>query len=175
MQYFGFPAFIGYKQIKETMKYKIYHWYNALLSSLLTLLGYGCTSENGMDMYGAPVEYGVPSVNYVFKGQVTDEAGKPVEGIKTSLKRIYPGYYENTIDSTLTDAAGQYQVEFKGLIGDEDKLIVEDIDGETNGGEFLSDTISVVSFDQEQVEPGDGHWYGGKYEIKADVKLKKKP
>jgi len=157
------------------MKLKIYHWYNALLSALLTMLGYGCTSENGMDMYGTPVEYGAPNVNYVFKGQVTDEAGKPVEGIKTSLKRIYPGYYEGTIDSTLTDTSGQYQVEFNGLIGNEDKLIVEDIDGEANGGEFLSDTINVVNLDEEQVEPGDGRWYRGKYEIKADIKLKKKP
>ena len=157
------------------MKLKIYHWYNALLSALLTMLGYGCTSENGMDMYGTPVEYGTPSVNYVFKGQVTDEAGKPVEGIKTSLKRIYPSYYEGTIDSTLTDTSGQYELKFKGLIGDEDKLIVEDTDGEANGGEFLSDTINVVNLDEEQLEPGDGHWYRGKYEIKADIKLKKKP
>ena len=157
------------------MKVKIYHWYNALLTTLLTMLGYGCSSDDPMDMYGVPVEYGTPNAQYVFKGLVSEENGTPVQGIKTTLKRIYPPYYVVPIDSVLTDASGQYQIGFRGMVGQEDKLIFEDIDGEANGGEFRSDTIDVAGLDNEKVEEGDGHWYAGKFEIKANVKLKKKP
>jgi hypothetical protein len=53
-------------------------------------------------------------------------------------------------------------------------LIVEDIDGEANGGEFISDTLDVDFNKAVQTKEGDGRWYGGVYEITQDVKLKKK-
>ena len=55
------------------------------------------------------------------------------------------------------------------------KLIVEDIDGEANGGEFLSDTLDIDFNKGEKLKDGDGHWYEGVYNIPQDVKLKKKP
>ena len=65
------------------MKVKFYHWYNFLLGALLSVVGYGCSS-NGDE----PVMYGSPTDNYQISGVVTDENGNPVEGIKTSLKNI---------------------------------------------------------------------------------------
>jgi hypothetical protein len=56
-----------------------------------------------------------------------------------------------------------------------DKVIVEDIDGEANGGEFLSDTLDVDYNKAVKTKDGDGKWYLGIYEITQDVKLKKKP
>ena len=157
------------------MKVRIYRWYNALLTGLLAMLGYGC--ENGMDMYGTPVEYGTPNVDYVFKGTVTDEVGTPIQGIKTVLKEMpdeVSGYVYG-VDSTLTDAAGKYQIDTRIYASSGGvKLIVEDIDGEANGGEFLSDTIDVSKMDAEKIGEGDGNWNRGKYEVQADVKLKKK-
>ena len=47
------------------MKVRFYRWYNAVLTALLSMLGYGCSSsEDPLDMYGAPVEYGAPHGRY---------------------------------------------------------------------------------------------------------------
>ena len=54
------------------------------------------------------------------------------------------------------------------------KLVVEDIDGEANGGEFLSDTLDVDHKKALKTKEGDGRWYEGVFEVSQDVKLKKK-
>lgn len=159
------------------MKVRINRWYNTVLTALLTMLGYGCSSEEPMDMYGVIAEYGVPNADYIIKGTVTDEAGTPVQGIKTVVKEMPEGYseYAYSIDSTLTDAAGKYQMKTNIDFGTQGKkLVVQDIDGEANGGEFMSDTIDISKFEAKKIGEGDRHWYDGKFEIQADVKLKKK-
>ena len=58
------------------MKVRFNRWYNAVLTALLSMLGYGCSSsEDPTDalMYGV-----VPVAEYQIRGQVTDEAGTPV-------------------------------------------------------------------------------------------------
>ena len=158
------------------MKVRFYRWYNVVLTTLLTMLGYGCTKEEPMDMYGVMVEYGVPSANYIVKGTVTDEGGTPIQGIKTSVKSIpdEAPQYTQGLDSVQTDNAGKFQLKASWYAGIPDlKLIVEDVDGEANGGEFLSDTIRIDELKRQKLEDGDG-WYEGKFELNADVKLKKK-
>ena len=160
------------------MKVRFHRWYNALLTSLLSLLGYGC-SESSMDMYGTPVicEYGVPHADYILKGVVTDEAGTPVKGIKTSLKTVFEDDnkpYAIGLDSVQSDVSGNYQLEYTGMENRTLKVIVEDIDGEENGGEFQSDTLDVDFDKAVQSKKGDGGWYAGAYEIRKDIKLKKK-
>ena len=158
------------------MKVRMIRWYNALLTALLSMLGYSCSSDEILDEYGTPVEYGSPNVNYVVKGTVTDEGGTPVQGIKVSLIVVYDNEYYDTKESVNTDATGRFQLnETENVsIGYGEVLIVEDIDGEANGGEFRSDTLNVADLDRKQVKEGDGHWYSGKYELSANIKLKKK-
>ena len=160
------------------MKVRFNRWYNAVLTALLSMLGYGCSSlDEPLDMYGSPVEYGTPNADYVFKGTVTDEAGTPVQGVKAVLKEMpdYAPGYAYGIDSTQTDAAGKYQIDTRIYVSSTGvRLVVEDIDGEANGGEFLSDTIDVSKLDAKKIGAGDGHWNSGKYEVQADVKLKRK-
>ena len=159
------------------MKVKFYRWYNAVLTVLLSMLGYGCSSDEPMDMYGTPVEYGAPHADYIVKGLVTDEAESPVQGIKTFLKQVdktEAGTIIFGMDSIQTNETGGYQLEYTGLPQPGIKLIVEDVDGEANGGEFLSDTLDVDLIKAVQTKEGDGRWYGGVYEITQDVKLKKK-
>ena len=156
------------------MKVRFNRWYNAVLTALLTLLGYGCSSssdDSDVEMYGVLASY------YVIQGSVTDEAGKPIQGIKTSLKHVIKelNYVVECYDSVQTDVAGQYQLEFSGFHDPNLKLIVEDIDGEANGGEFLSDTLDIDFDKAEKAKDGDGHWYEGVYNIPQDIKLKKKP
>ena len=160
------------------MKVRFNRWYNAVLAALMSMLGYGCSSsEDSADA----LMYGVPVAGYQIKGQVTDEAGTPVQGIKTSVKIIMSSPSADgkkevyARDSVLTDASGKYDISFATTPGNpETKLIVEDIDGEANGGEFLSDTLDVDFEKAILIEEGDGRMKGDTYEVYQDIKLKKK-
>ena len=163
------------------MKVRFYRWYNAVLTVLLSMLGYGCStsSEEDVEMYGVlVVEYGTPYAEYRVKGQVTDESGVPINGIKTSAKNVVAsgmsGVHGFGLDSVQTDASGQFAVSFRCFPGNpETKLIVEDIDGDANGGEFLSDTLDIDFNKAVQTTKGEG-WYEGSFEITQDIKMKKK-
>ena len=161
------------------MKVKFNRWYNAVLTALLSMLGYGCSStEEPLDMYGPPVEYGTPHADFIIKGRVMDESGTPVQGIKTSLKTVFESnniHYALGVDSVQSDVSGHYQLKTTDRKSQYDKVIVEDIDGEANGGEFLSDTLDVDYNKAVKTKDGDGKWSLGIYEITQDVKLKKKP
>ena len=159
------------------MKVRFNRWYNAVLTALLSMLGFSC-SLNEPDEYGPIIaEYGAPYAGYIIKGQVTDEAGTPIQNIKTSLKTIEQFDNERYVfgmDSVQSDGSGAYLLKYVGMQNRGLKIIVEDIDGEGNGGEFLSDTLDIDYNKAVQTKEGKG-WYQGAYEIKQDVKLKKKP
>ena len=158
------------------MKVRLNRWYNAVLTALLSMLGYGCSTGEPVE-YGTIEEYGCPYTDYIFKGTVTDEAGTPVKGIKTSLKSVFDNeneHYVLGLDSVQTDESGSYQLKYVGMKDRSLKVIVEDIDGKDNGGEFLSDTLDIDYNKAIQTKKGDDHWYTGVYEISQDIKLKKK-
>lgn len=126
--------------------------------------------------------YGTPHADYQFMGTVTDESGSPVSGIKVSAKNVYR-LYDGTVvetygvDSTLTDSKGKYAVEGGAFLGEHIlKLIVEDLDGEANGGNFMNDTIDIDFDNAKKVkEPDkDDYWSNGTFAISQDIKLKKK-
>lgn len=153
------------------MKVRFYRWYNAVLTVLLSMLGFGCSSSD------EPVEYGTPHADYILKGQVTDEAGIPIKNIKTSAKIIVKSgtsVYKDEFSTAQTDDSGRYELKYVGQGSYDLKIILEDVDGEANGGEFQSDTLDVDYAKAVKVGEGDNRWYGGKYEVTTDVKLKKK-
>ena len=153
------------------MKIRLNRWYNAGLTALLSMLGYGCsTSEDPtyVAMYGAPTD------RFQMKGLVTDEAGTPIQGIKMSLRQTFPRSDEFGLDSVQTDAFGSYLLSNRGFILLDTKLIAEDIDGEANGGDFQSDTLDVDFEKAILIEEGDGRMKGDTYEVYQDIKLKKK-
>lgn len=162
------------------MKARINRWYNVVLTALLSVLGYACSSSDEDEM--VVIMYGTPHADYQFMGTVTDESGSPVSGIKVSAKNVYR-LYDGTVvetygvDSTLTDSKGKYAVEGGAFLGEHIlKLIVEDLDGEANGGIFMNDTIDI-DFDKAKKvkEPDkDDYWSNGTFAISQDIKLKKK-
>lgn len=159
------------------MKVRFNRWYNAVLTALLSLLGYSCSLDEPTEYGPNIMEYGCPSVDYIVKGIVTDETGNPIQGIKTTLKQGWQtdeGPYVFVVDSIQTSESGNYQLKSEGVPGEQNKLIVEDIDGEANGGDFLSDTLDIDYDKAVKTKDGDGGWYDGVYEIVQNVKLKKK-
>lgn len=114
----------------------------AMLAALLGITS-GCKG-GGDDIV---CMYGVPTVSYELKGKVTDEAGKPVEGIEVSFERVSPA------DSTLigspmgptasTNAEGQWSVSFQDDPTPILKVLYQDVDGPDNGGPFARDSTLV--------------------------------
>ena len=49
-------------------------------------------------------------------------------------------------------------------------FVIEDIDGEENGGNFVKQEIVG---EVKQTKKGDGHWYDGAYESEISVKMEK--
>ena len=162
------------------MKVRFNRWYNAVLTALMSIIGYGCSSD---DSWGGDLcMYGTPHADYQFMGTVTDESGSPVKGIKIAAKNVYrsqDGTVVETygVDSTQTDGSGKYAFESRRFVSDPDlKLIVEDIDGEANGGAFKSDTIDIDFDKAKKVKEADkdDSWSSGTFAITQDIKLKKK-
>lgn len=161
------------------MKVRFNRWYNAVLTALLSIIGYGCSSSDDPEYI---CMYGTPHADYQFSGTVTDESGSPVKGIKVSAKNVYRRYDSTLIetygvDSTLTDSKGKYAVEGEAFLGEHIlKLIVEDLDGEANGGNFMNDTIDIDFDKAKKVKEADkdDSWSSGTFAITQDIKLKKK-
>lgn len=157
------------------MKVRFNRWYHAVLTTLLAMLGFSC---DGLDNE-EKVMYGAPTPHYYINGTVTDQAGTPIEGIKTSLKQVYKSddFTEvSGLDSMQTNNMGFYEFQCTPwMILRNVKLIVEDINGEANGGEFLSDTLDV-DFDKAVLTKGVKNSLDVQYyQIVQDVKMKRKP
>ena len=155
------------KQIMKT-------FLKAILGGLLSLLGFSsCDIVGGMAMYGQP------HADFTVKGTVSDEDGKPIEGIKTVVDSYYEwsddaGYYYSQLDYTdtlYTDAQGK--ILLTGSVFDKGKVVVTltDVDGEENGGHF--DELVLDDLKVEKTEKGEG-WYNGAYEAEFKATMIRK-
>ncbi|MBQ9637765.1 MAG: radical SAM-associated putative lipoprotein [Prevotella sp.] len=151
------------------MKKKWYRIANGALSALLVLLGFEACTENGED------EYGTPIVDYHVVGRVTDDAGKPIEGIRVTARGYWDYRNGSQEQSVLTDKDGRYETETvsAGWIDPQMRIVFEDVDGEANGGAFETDSVMSGGMQKRQVKKGDGNWYEGEFELTADGKLDK--
>ena len=149
-----------------------------VLSGLLALLGFSaCSDENGG---GMSEEYGSPIVDYQVKGQVTDAACNPIEGIQVVTQPTYGGLTikeGNAVshamaDTVYTDAEGNFESSLLQNVAMEGKLLFEDVDGEANGGVFQTDSASLQEAETVQLEERDG-WYMGRYELTLNKRLTK--
>lgn len=138
-----------------------------LIYLLLGLLGFTACDENG-GTGGLVCEYGTPTVDFSVKGRVTDTQGNPIKGIVVSSTDTGAAL------EAVTAADGSFttnKVKDFSIFG---KLVFTDTDGAENGGEFETLTVDLNTLPETKVAEGDGGWYGGEYEVTADVKLKEK-
>lgn len=149
-----------------------------LLSGALVLLGFGSCS-NASDDEDIRLEYGTPTAEYQVKGKVTSDAGEPLEGIQVIVKDDYAYFKkgENAFkyrhDTIYTDVKGEFishEANSHGIYNQ--KIFLNDIDGDANGGTFKSDSVAVEKMEKKLVKDATG-WYKGQYELSTTVKLKK--
>lgn len=145
------------------MKIRFFRWYNVVLTALLSVLGFSSCSSEPMDMYGTP------STTYQILGNVTDEEGNLISGILVSAEEFADRHWYNLASKKTNH--GEYYLNFESYGGT--KLIIQDVDGEDNGGEFASDTIDIDYKSAVKVKEGEG-WNSGTYKITQNIQLKKK-
>ena len=103
-------------------------------------------------------EYGTPAGEYVLKGVITDkETHQPIQNIQ--------------VQGEYTDADGKYVIYNHSPYF---YLRIDDIDSFENGGYFHSKEIEGQFTQADQVEPGDGSWYLGKFVKTQNIELEKK-
>ena len=152
--------------------------FKSLAAAALGLLGFSSCGWLGIGV----CMYGEPHADFKAIGSVTDQSGKPIEGIRVAVQQhrhyensesvIYDqnDWYDN--DTLFTDSEGKYELVRSVFSAPNMVTIVfEDIDGEENGGEFEK---AEANPKLTQTKKGDKSWYGGAFEAKADAVLKKK-
>ncbi|MBQ0015713.1 MAG: radical SAM-associated putative lipoprotein [Bacteroidales bacterium] len=115
-----------------------------------------------------PVMYGVPTVNYVVKGKVVSEKGKPVQGMQIILMEgVEDATPENlNLDnkyvremvvrqSDTTAADGSFEVKAEGRVADYMNLYVRDIDGPSKGN-YQNEVIAVPFSNKDVKDSGHG-------------------
>ena len=143
---------------------------NSIIMWLLTLLGFGSCSgiRHIMDDPSAP-EYGVPTADFRIMGTVSDQDGNPVKGARVAISPL--GDSEWARDTVYTDAKGEYAKDLEGLelfreILPDLQAKIEDIDGQDNGGYFLTKELTREDFEVEQTKDASGNWYQGGFTLK---------
>ena len=160
------------------MDMKLNRIWKFLASTALGLLGFSSCEWLGIGV----CMYGEPHADFKAIGTVTDNAGKPVEGIRVAVQQhrhyensdsvIYDqnDWYDN--DTIFTDSNGKYEL-MRSVFSSPNRVTVvfEDIDGEENGGEFEK---AEANPKVTQTKKGDKNWYSGAFQAEADARLKKK-
>ena len=161
------------------MKRLIIKPYERITITLLGLIGL----LTGCNLIHSPVaEYGVPHADYEINGTVTDSiTSAPVKNVQVTISRSVTTVQKDTtfthVDTLAvkgTDSSGKYDAQFQTFPLEDlsFNVKVNDIDGPSNGGEFLSKQLDIV-FKLSDLSGGKG-WYNGKALKTMDFKLKKK-
>lgn len=127
-----------------------------IISAIISLLGFSTSS--------CYVMYGSPTADYQAEGYVTDEDGKPIEGIRiqVTLEDDYTDDNEGFI--VYSDSEGRFSTT-KYKDWRIQSLTATDIDGEKNGGEFENTTIDLrkMQLDLNPSNKKKDDWYLGVY------------
>ena len=147
------------------------------MSGLLAILGFGSCNKGGLipDEGGMTCMYGQPHANYKFLGDVKDETGKAIPGIRVVFfpEEDKPSYVNDTL---YTDQAGHFEKDqLKYDWPDEArtaKVKFEDVDGEANG-RFETKIVKRDGLTVTQTRKTDNAWYKGDFTIETKAVLKK--
>ena len=159
------------------MRVKFIHWYNMLLTALISLLGLSSCNKSDESKEEMPCEYGCPVTAFKVDGTVTDTHGSPIEGIQVSvLMQKTPSADPQPLQTTTTLADGTFTTEMMDMtsvevISSAMKVKFEDIDGAAHGGHFDSKTVTAAELKRQQTKEGDGKWFHGEYEYSGDITL----
>ena len=133
------------------------------------------------------VMYGVPSMDFRVRGQVIDPQGKPVPGVDVNmLERGMevkdgelqgdPERVQSFLDHTsvTTDDEGRFEIRNSGMPQETVRLMVRDVDGAENGGEYKNQVLGVQVESEDMDRTGYNGWYQGTFKKEVQIKLESK-
>ena len=136
------------------MKNGITHIWRQLAAVMLGMLGFSSCERIGWGV----CMYGEPHADFKALGTVSDENGKPIEGIRVAIQQHR--HYENT-SGVIYDQNDWYE---------NDTLYTDD----KGAYQLIRSVFESPNDEVKRTKKGDNSWYGGAFEVQADVKLKKK-
>lgn len=140
------------------MRKRLLNRVNQVLALCLSALGLaGCITE----------KYGCPNAGFVAMGSVQSEERQPIEGVKVVVKKQANTPVDMAYISTYTHTDGTYRTEH-ATISPTESMWIHAID---TTGTYAEDSAQVKV---DYITKGDGHWYKGEAEAKADFILRKK-
>ena len=127
-----------------------------LIYFLIALLGFGTACSVDEPDVDDVCAYAPLRCNYSVKARVVDEAGQAIPGIKVTgaNSNFYDDYLGTTDENGVVDAVLTF---YDGTL---QSVRFDDVDGEANGGEFESLTVTTESYydrelDMEVCDLGD--------------------
>ncbi|MDR1526164.1 MAG: radical SAM-associated putative lipoprotein [Dysgonamonadaceae bacterium] len=152
-------------------------WLKLFDKVIVALLGVAGLLMGCNIVFETPAEYGMPHADFVLKGTVTSAAtSQPVKNIQVvrpfwEYGYGYEGGYAAIGDTVYTDENGKFAFEFDGLPTMKYQLKLKDIDGQENGGQFVSKEIEGEFTKADQEKKGNDRWYDGKFVKTRNVLL----
>lgn len=130
--------------------------------------------------------YGVPTMNFMIRGQVKDADGSPVKDIRVNMlergMEVKDGELQGDpervrewLDGTAvtTDEKGRFEINSSGIPQEEVKLMVRDVDGAENGV-FKTQVLEMKVQQGDVDREGAGGWNQGTFKKIVDIKLEDK-
>ena len=136
-----------------------------VLGALTGVLGFG-----GCFLTSCAKMYGCPSTDYKLVGDVKDVRRNPIPGIRVVFDR-FPEDKEYGKDTLYTDQSGHFEKDLPDAYWNEGSIVkFEDVDGSENGS-FRTKVLSNDELEFKQTKKGDGKWYSGAFDVRADAVL----
>ncbi|TFH94458.1 radical SAM-associated putative lipoprotein [Porphyromonas levii] len=140
-----------------------------LSSGVATLIGWlGLSGCDRSDINNGMCMYGTPTVKYQFKVKVTDQVGRPVEGLLVGI--LQDDEREHTDSDGRATIDGRYNGKYKDH---EVTFVVKDVDGAKNG--FVTDLtqkekITTADFTKRNIDS----WDNGTVQKSTHLKVERK-
>lgn len=130
--------------------------------------------------------YGVPTMNFMIRGQVKDADGQPVKDIRVNMlernMEVKDGALQGdpeSIDRWLrgtevrTDKKGQFVIQNSGIPQEQVRLLVRDVDGQENG-EFKDRMVEMEVTPESVDRTNASGWYQGTFNKEVEINLENK-
>ncbi len=130
--------------------------------------------------------YGVPTMNFMIRGQVKDADGRPVKDIRVNMlergmevkngelqgdpERVKEWLEQSAVK---TDKNGNFVISNSGIPQEKVKLMVRDVDGQENG-EYKNQVLEMKVNQADVDRTGAGGWNQGTFKKEVEIKLENK-
>lgn len=130
--------------------------------------------------------YGVPTMTFHIRGQVMSADGTPVKDIRVNMlernMELKDGELQGDPErvkvwldqsAVVTDKDGRFEIMNSGIPQEEVRLMVRDVDGETNG-EYKDQVVGLEVKAEDVDKSNAGGWNQGTFMKRVDVTLEAK-